>query len=112
MPYKSEKIKIEGTDFDRRRKFTDATKNKVRQIYFSHPDGYISQRELARRFGISRRMISFILFPQKLADYQKYRRDTHYSQEYYKRYTKGRKWAETIREHRHYKNELSKKGLI
>ena len=61
MPYKSEKIiKLAGTSKDRRRKLSDEQKDEIAAL-----KGTISQRECAKRYGVSRRTIQFIWDPDK-----------------------------------------------
>lgn len=103
MPYKAEKINIVGTKFDRRVKLTPADKEEIRQNALG-----LSQRALARLYNVSRRTIQFIIFPEKLEENLKRRQELGGSKRYYNR----EKHTECIREHRKYKNELSKKGLI
>lgn len=62
MPYKSEKIKIAGTKLDRRRKLTEDQKDLIR--WLREEEG-LSQRKLAAMFGVSRRLITYILDPEK-----------------------------------------------
>ena len=60
MPYKSEKIKIQGTMFDRRRKLTEEQKEEIRKKYST---GLVGQRPLAKEYGVSRGLIQVILNP-------------------------------------------------
>jgi DNA-binding XRE family transcriptional regulator len=91
MPYKSEKIKIEGTKHDRRRKLTKEEKEEI----YANPLG-LSQRVLAAKYGVSRRTIQFILDPNKLKENLKRRKERGGSKQYYNR----EEWAETMKEHR------------
>jgi ribosome-binding protein aMBF1 (putative translation factor) len=106
MPYKSEKIKIEGTKLDRRRKLTEDQKEYIR--WLREEEG-LSQRKLATMFGVSRRLITYIIDPEKekrnKAIQKQHRQEGRY------KYTKEQ-WAEVMREHRHYKEKLHKDGLI
>ena len=61
MPYKCEKIKIAGTEFDLRRKLTDLQKNAIKLL---SKQG-ISQRKLAEIFHCSKRTVQNILQPQE-----------------------------------------------
>ena len=103
MPYKSEKIKIEGTKFDRRRKLTEEDKKDISENVLG-----LSTRELSLKYGVSRRTIQFILDPNKLAENLKRRAERGGSKKYYK----PDEWAETMREHRKYKQDLKIKGEI
>lgn len=103
MPYKSEKIKIEGTQYDRRRKLTEEDKQDIHENILN-----LSQRELARKYNVSRRTIQFILDPNKKEENIKRRNERGGSKQYYK----PDEWAETMREHRRYKQDLKIKGKI
>ena len=106
MPYKSEKIKIAGTSHDRRRKLTEDQKEYIRWL---REEEKLSQRQLAAMFGVSRRLITFILDPDKEkrnnARAKQLRAEVRY------KYTKE-EWAEVMKEHRHYKEKLHKGGVI
>lgn len=103
MPYKSEKIKLSETQ-DRRRKLTDEQKEEIKRIY---AEGKCGTRPLAREYGVSRSTIQVIVNPaiaQRHHDYRaKHWRDYRPTKE---------EWAATIREHRHYKQELYLKGEL
>ena len=101
MPYKSSKAKIQGTKFDRRRKLSEQDKADIRS-------SGLSQRKLALMYNVSRRLIAYVLFPERLkADYQK-RVEKGGSKQYYVK----EKHTEAIKEHRRYKHELYKQGKI
>ena len=106
MPYKSEKIKIEGTKLDRRRKLTEDQKEYIR--WLREEEG-LSQRKLAAMFGVSRRLITYILDPEK--EKKNKERIKRLKQEGRYKYSKEQ-WAEVMREHRRYKEKLHKDGLI
>ena len=57
MPYKSEKIRIDNTIYDRRRKLTEEQKEEIREIYSK---GVCGTRPLARQFGVSKTTIQII----------------------------------------------------
>lgn len=105
MPYKSEKIKL-PKEYDRRIKLTDEQREEIRMKYAT--DLY-SQRALAREYGVSRRLISFVLDDSK---YQKCK------EQFKERKADGRykpdkeEWAKTMREHRHYKQKLYLDGEL
>lgn len=91
-------------ELDRRRKLPVS---EHAEICKRHANGE-SQRALARAYGVSRRLIVFILHPERLQKQRKRKSETHYSQKYYQAKTKGKNWAETMREHRHYKKRVMK----
>ncbi|MEY5042427.1 MAG: hypothetical protein RLZZ414_1991 [Bacteroidota bacterium] len=103
MPYTSEKIKIEGTQFDRRRKLSEEDKKDISENVLG-----LSQRQLAIKYSVSRRTIQFIIDPNKLEENLKRRAERGGSKKYYK----PDEWAETMREHRKYKQNLKLQGKI
>lgn len=100
MPYKSENIKIEGTSYDRRRKLSEDTKEYIRWL---REEEQISYRKLAGMFKVSKRLIIFVCNPDK---------EQKAKEQFKERRKEGRykvskeEWKETMREHRHYKQEL------
>lgn len=103
MPYKSSSIKLSEKQ-DRRRKLTEVQKEEIKRIY---AEGNLGQRPIAKMFGVSRSTIQNIVNPdiaQKRHDRMaQHWRDYRPSKE---------KWAETMREHRHYKHELYVTGEL
>ncbi len=61
MPYKH-KEKLIPLEHDRRVKLNDTQRQEIRELYSS---GSYSQRGLAKLYGVSRRLIVFILDPSK-----------------------------------------------
>ena len=103
MPYKSQKIKLNPNQ-DRRRKLTEDQKEEIRKIYKS---GVCGTRPLAKQFGVSRSLIQVIVNPN-IAE-----RHKNYVKEHWRDYRQPKeKWAETMKEHRHYKQELYLKGEL
>jgi len=106
MPYKSQKIPIANTVFDRRKKLTDDQRECIRWL---REEERLSYNALARKFNVSKRLIIYVCNPEA---YKKSKADRK------KRAMDGRykpakeDWARTIREHRQYKQSLYKKGLI
>lgn len=105
MPYKAEKAGHIKPEDDKRVKLTDEQREQIRELY-KLPD--YSQRRLAGQFGVSRRLITFILDPEKekaakqaFAERQKdgryYDKDTH---------------NKAMREHRHRKHKLYQEGKL
>ena len=104
MPYKSEKMRVVGTKYDRRVKLTDDQKREIVELY---AEGTIGCLALAKRYGVSKRLIQFILHPDRMeANRQRLK---EYKDEH--RPTKE-ELARTMREHRRYKQELYLKGEI
>ena len=103
MPYKCEKIKLSEKQ-DRRRKLTEQQKQEIRETY---SEGICGQRPLAEKYGVSRTTIQIIVNPER-AEKVKNRIKEHWQD--YKASNEER--AEIMREHRHYKQELYKKGEL
>ena len=105
MPYKSEKIKLSRSQ-DRRIKLTDEQREEIKEKYAT---GLYSQRALSREYGVSRRLIPFVL------DDTKYQKCKEQFKEHKAdgRYKPDRKeWAKTMRKHRHYKQKLYLDGEL
>lgn len=105
MPYLSTKIRIEKTEFDRRIKLKESDKAKIRELY-RQPE--YSQRRLADMFGVSRRLIQFVLDPYKLKQNLEARIKRGGTKHYYNK----EKHAVYMRNHRRYKQKLSVEGKI
>jgi hypothetical protein len=103
MPRKSDIIPINNKDLDRRIKLTDKQREEI-----ARNEGFLSQRQLARLYGVSRRLIQFILDPKKHKENLKRREERGGTKIYYDR----EKNTTAMREHRDYKKELYQKGLI
>lgn len=69
MPSKLDNIPINNPEHDKRVKLTDEQRENIREEYKT---GSISIRALERKYGVSRRLIQFILFPER---YEKAKRD-------------------------------------
>lgn len=105
MPYKCENIRIEGTQYDRRRRLTDDEKERIRQLREADGTPYY---KLAQAFGVSKSLVIYICRPDILerqrANYKERRKDG--------RYYHPEKHKVFIPEHRRYKKRLYDKGLI
>ncbi len=104
MPYISEKIKL-PPQYDRRRKLTEDDKFEIVRLRKEHN---LSQRTLARMFGVSRRLIIFIIDPERheraKAQFKERRKDGRY----YDRETN----TIAVRNTRQYKHKLYLDGKI
>ena len=96
MPYKHKFYKIKKEN-DRRIKLTDMEREEIRILY-----GIISQRKLARIYGVSRRLIQFIGDPEKHEKNLVARRKRGGSKFYYDK----DKHREYTKDHRHHKQKL------
>ena len=103
MPYKSEKLKLSETQ-DRRRKLTDDQKEEIKRIYES---GVCGTRPLAKQFNVSRKTIQLIVNPE-----MKQRQHDYVANNWRKYRPTKEEWAETMKEHRRYKQELYLKGEL
>lgn len=101
MPYKSERLIIAGSKFDRRCKFTDQQKDEIIALR-----GCVSQRKCALMFNVSRRMVQFLWFPEKLERNKQARQARGGWREYYHKADH----AESMKNTRRYKQELYVKG--
>lgn len=103
MPYRSEKIKIEGTEFDARKKITGEMERDI-----LGDKGKLSQRVTARKYGISRRSVVFIWYPERREKNKEQYKIRRMDGRYYKK----EKHTKAIRKHRSRKQKLYKEGLI
>lgn len=104
MPYKSEKIKIQGTMLDRRRKLTEETKELIRKEYAT---GVCGTRPLAKKYGVSRSLIQIIVNPE-IAEKKKQRIKEHWRD--YQKF--GEEHNKEIAKTRRYKHKLLVDGKI
>lgn len=103
MPYKSEKIKLQGLQ-DRRKRLTDQQREEIKKLYGT---GCYSLNDLAKKFGCSKKTVLLIVNEESAAKAKQYRK------EHWKDWQrKGEEWNETVREHRAYKNKLYREGKL
>lgn len=104
MPYKFEtqKEKI-PRELDKRVKLTYEQKMEIINLY-----GIKSQRQLAKEYNVSRRLIQFIGDPEKHQKNLLRREERGGSKQYYNK----EKNTKTMREHRQRKQELKQKGEL
>lgn len=67
---------------DGRVKLTDEQKEHIRSIY---KDGLMSTRQLAAEYNVSRRLIQFVIHPDRLEAFQAYNRSIEHWKIYYDR---------------------------
>lgn len=103
MPSKTDSISISNKKLDKRVKLTDLQREEIKQL-----KGTATQSSVAELYGVSRRTIQFIWFPEKLEENRKRRAERGGSKIYYDK----EKHAASMRKHRKYKKELHQKGLI
>ncbi|MCF7796002.1 hypothetical protein K9M42_02815 [Patescibacteria group bacterium] len=98
MPYKFQYTKVHlPKNKDRRRKLTDKQKKEIKELY-----GTISQRKLAKMFGVSRRLITFIGDPEKHKANLKARKERGGWKQYYDK-NKHKKY---MKNYRRYKQKI------
>ena len=103
MPYKSERIIIANTQYDKRIKLDEDDK---KQIVSKHNQGQ-SMRSLAREYHVDRQVIRYTIYPEH------YEALKAYSREYQRTYDVGvDKRNEYKRVHRKHKQELYLEGKI
>lgn len=99
MPYKIETDKIKlPRHLDRRVKLTDEQREEIKELH----KRWISQRALARQFKVSRRLISFIVHPEKLERARELYKERRKDWRYYDR----EKHTKQIRETRRYRQSV------
>jgi len=105
MPYKSSKKGILiPRDLKKNVKIPIGEHENVRLHYLQSK----SQRATARHFGVSRQLIRYICFPEKLANHKEKSKERRKDGRYY---YKGEKHKGCMREVRKRKKELFDKGL-
>lgn len=103
MPYKSEKIKLQGLQ-DRRKRLTDGQKEEIKELYGT---GFYSLNDLAKKFGCSKKTVLLIVNSESAEKAKQYRK------EHWKEWQrKGQEHNEAIKKTRRYKNELYKSGKL
>lgn len=104
MPYKIEKTNLPEA-LDRRIKLRACQKRMVREM---HLTGLYSIRCLTKLWGVSRRTIQFVLFPERAELNVELRNKRGGSRAYYDK----DKHTAAIRDHRKYKQSLHLEGQI
>lgn len=108
MPRKSDSIPINNSDLDRRFKLTDEQRVEIKELYDTGNKELYSQRKLAAAYGVSRRLITFIVSPEMYEEHKRQYREKGGSMRYYDK----DKHTAAIKEHREYKKQLYKDKLI
>ena len=103
MPYKSEKIKLQGLQ-DRRKRLTDKQREEIKALYET---GCYSLNGLAKRFEVSKKTILLIVNEESAEKARQYRK------EHWKEWQGTKEeHREAIKKTRRYKNELYKSGKL
>lgn len=113
MPAVIDKLNIHqhGTDekLDRRIKFTAKEKEDIRNNYFKmHESERPTMTSLAAKYRVDRRLIQFILFPEREVRHRKQARIRHNDGRYYDKEKERLK----MQRYRDYKRRLAKEGKL
>lgn len=100
MPYKSEKIKLPSKMMDKRVKLLPCQREMI--VYWTNLG--LSQRQLAKMFNVSRRLITFIQDPSKQQRNLERRKESGGSSQYYDK----SKHSQYMKDHRKSKHERMK----
>lgn len=104
-------IKKHGTDkkLDRRIKLTDQDREDIRGQYFNtHESERPTMTSLAAKYNVDRRLIQFVLFPEREARHKEQASLRQKDGRYYNR-EKGRK---KMKDYRNYKRSLIETGKL
>ena len=99
MPTIADKLHVQGTMYDRRVKLTSQDREEIKE----KGAGY-GIRKMAREYGVDKRLIQFILYPERLEASRK-NRD-------WRRYHDRKKLTKQSRYLRHRKMKLYKLGIL
>lgn len=103
MPYKAEKMKLQGLQ-DRRKRLTDEQRKEIKELYGT---GFYSLNDLAKKFGCSKKTVLLIVNKDSAERAKQYRK------EHWKEWQRtGEEWNEIVREHRKYKHKLYQDGKL
>lgn len=105
MPFKFDKIPINNPKHDKRVKLTAEDKQNIISDYET---GLLSQRGLAEKYGVSRRLIQFTLDPEK----EKRNKELFAERQKDGRYYDREKHNEQMKRHRDHKKQLFNNGLL
>jgi ribosomal protein L16/L10AE len=104
MPYKHTE-KLIPKKHDKRVKLTDQDRIEIRDLYAAD---VMSQRELAKAYGVSRRLIVFVIYPERMEANYANRIANGGSKQYYVK----EKHTIAMRTHRKHKQDLYLKGEL
>lgn len=87
---------------DRRRKLNDLDRSNIKLAY----ERGVSINGISRQFKVNKRLIQFILFPERKELNLQHRKDRGGWKQYYDK----EKWQKTMAEHRDYKRKVMAMG--
>lgn len=103
MPYKSEKIKLQGLQ-DRRKRLTDEQRKEIEELYGT---GLYSLNDLAKKFNVSKKSILLIVNKESAERAKQYRK------EHWKEWQRtGEEHNNAIKKTRKYKQKLYIEGKL
>lgn len=103
MPYKSEKIKLQGLQ-DRRKRLTDEQRSEIKKLYGT---GFYSLNDLAKKFNVSKKTVLLIVNSESAEKAKQYRK------EHWKDWQRtGEEHNKAIMNTRKYKQSLMLKGEL
>ena len=103
MPYKSEKIKLQGLQ-DRRKRLTDKQREEIKGQYGT---GCYSLNDLAKQYNVSKKSVLLIVNKDSAEKAKQYRK------EHWKEWQrKGEEHNKAIKNTRQYKQQLYKDGKL
>jgi transposase-like protein len=105
MPYQFDKIPINNPKHDKRVKLSPEDKENIVSDYQT---GLFSQRDLAKKYDVSRRLIQFTLDPQKKEIAKQQFSERQKDGRYYNK----EKHNEYMKKHRDHKKELWNNGFL
>lgn len=111
MPALVDKLSINKHDkkLDRRRKLTEKDRFEIRQKYFNvHPSKQPTQTALANEYNVNRRLIQFILFPEREERQKELAKERRKDGRYYDKEKSRLK----IQDYRDYKRSLVQSGKL
>lgn len=100
----ADEIRVAGTKYDRRRRLTEEDREDIKRDYAAGD----SVHAIARCYGVSRRLVQFILYPERQEENKARRTARGGSRAYYDR----SKHAAAMRRCRGHKKDLYDKRLI
>lgn len=103
-PYRRKLATLLTEEQDRRRKIPTSEHEYIRERYKQGE----STRELARAYNVSRRLIVFIIHPERLQAHYERKKEQKYSSVYYHTHDRREKHAEEVKRWRHYKKTIIK----
>jgi hypothetical protein len=105
MPRKTDSMPIRNPEHDKRVKLTDADRESIRKDF--EEEG-ISIRGLERKYKVSRRLIQFILYPERQEKAKKQYAERRKDGRYYDK----EKHRASVKKHRDHKKALNEQGLL